>query len=250
MPPVLRRTHPSEVTPGASAQTYAYGETGPTLEHMAASSGVLKTYELPRPVTVRNGETTYVQLFSAEAVPVRRFYVYDGVRFDRFQRNRRNDWNYGTEFRRTVEMHIEFENETSQGMGQDLPPGLFRLYRRAGEEGLDLLGDDRFAGVAPDAAGHVLVGPARGLSGERERTGYSEVSPLHEYEESFEIRLVNDSDETAEVRVVEHLYRWPEYEIVRADTEYKETGDQTIEFRPLVKPGGKRSIHYTVRYAW
>ena len=85
---------------------------------------------------------------------------------------------------------------------------------------------------------------------ERARTGYTEVTPLHEYEESFEIRIENQSERATEVRVVEHLYRWPDYEIVRADTEYNETGPQTIEFRPLVKPGGKRSVHYTVRYSW
>ena len=104
--------------------------------------------------------------------------------------------------------------------------------------------------MAAGAFGHVRVGPARGLRGERERTGYSEIRPLHEYEESFEIRLENNTARDVTVRVVEHLYRWKTFEIVRADAEYKEIGEQMIEFRPEVKAGGKRSLHYTVRYSW
>ena len=229
---------------------YAYGITAPVLERQAASAGIMHEYELARPVSMRSGDTVYTQLCSAEKLPVRRFYVYDGVVFDQFPRNRKNDWNYGTEFRRTVETHVEFDNDKNVGLGLDLPPGSFRLYQTRGEETVDLVGEDVFAGAPAGENGHVLLGPARELEGERERTGYSEVTPLHEYEESFEIRLANHSEESVEIRVVEHLYRWPEYEIVRADTEYRETGAQTIEFLPRLKPGGKRSVHYTVRYRW
>jgi len=229
---------------------YAYGAAEPTFERLAASPGSLHTYEIPRPVTMEKGQTLHVLLASAPAVPLTRIFVYDGVRYDRFQRNRRNDWNYGTEFHTVVETHVEFLNDASTGLGMDLPAGRFRLYRAVGEEGVDLIGEASFQGVAAGEAGQVLVGPARGLRGERERIGYSEVTPLHEYEETFEIRLANDSGEDVEIRVVEHLYRWPEFQIVRADTEYTQTGSQTIEFRPLVKNGGKRSVHYTVRYSW
>ena len=50
--------------------------------------------------------------------------------------------------------------------------------------------------------------------------------------------------------MVEHLYRWVDYEIVKADADYTATAPQTVEFRPVLKPGGKKSIHYTVRYRW
>ncbi len=73
---------------------------------------------------------------------------------------------------------------------------------------------------------------------------------MHEYEETFEIRLTNLGEEAALVRVVEHLYRGPEFEIVKADSEYTQTGPQTIEFRPELKPGARRALHYTVRYRW
>ena len=235
---------------GFPALRYSYGREEAEVERTVASGGVLSAYELPRPLTMELGAELHVQLGMGSRVPVTKFYVYDGVRFDRFQRNRRNDWNYGTEYHSTVETHLQFGNTKEAGLGIDLPPGRFRLYQQKADSSLDLMGEDFLQATPAGATATVLLGPARGIQGERERTGYSEVTPLHEYEESFEIRLSNDSTEEIEVRVVEHLYRWNQFEIVKADTDYTTTGPQTIEFRPVLKPGGKRTVHYTVRYRW
>lgn len=231
-------------------QRYAYGLEQPRDERAVASLAPVQTHELPRKVTLQQGERVYLPLAQIANLPVRRIYVYDGVRFDRFQRNRRNDWNYGTEYHTTVDLHLEFDNTGAAGLGLHLPPGRLHLYQQRIDGALELLGTDTLAPVAAEARGQVRVGPARGLRGERERTGYTEIRPLHEYEESFEIRLANDSDQPAVIRVVEHLYRWSEFEIVKSDSEYKVTGPQTIEFQPELKPGGRRAIHYTVRYRW
>ncbi len=229
---------------------YAYGEHEPAFEKTVTSLAPVHTYRLARPQTLEHGATRLVQYALAPELPVSRFYVYDGVKFDRFQRYRRNDWNYGTEYHTTVETHLKFENTEHGGLGINLPGGMLRLYQQRDDDSVEFIGEDFLLPTESGEEGHVLLGPARGLRGERERTGYIEVTPLHEYEESFHIRLENNSDETVEIRVVEHLYRWHEFEIVRADTEYEITGPQTIEFRPTLRPGGRRSIHYTVRYSW
>ncbi len=229
---------------------YAYGAPQPRDERTIASLIAVQTHNLNQKVSLADGDTVFLPLASVAQLPVSRIYVYDGVRFDRFQRNRRNDWNYGVEYHTTVDTYLEFENTGNVGLGLNLPPGRLRLYQRGEDDSLDLLGSDTLAAVENGASGQLRVGPARGLRGERERTGYSEVRPLHEYEESFEIRLSNTSDQDATIRVVEHLYRWSEFEIVKADAEYQSTGPQTIEFQADLKPGGRKAIHYTVRYRW
>lgn len=233
-----------------TALRYAYGQPEPTFEQMVAGPAPIHTYALPRRQTLKPGTTKLVQYALAPELPVSRFYVYDGVKFDRFQRHQRNDWNYGTEHHTTVGTHLKFRNTGREGLGMDLPPGLFRLYQQRADGSVEFAGEDFLRPTAAEEEGYVLLGPARGLRGERERTGYAEVTPLHEYEESFQIRLENNSEDTVEIRVVEHLYRWHEFEIVRADTEYETTGPRTIEFRPTLRPGGRRTIHYTVRYSW
>ena len=70
-------------------------------------------------------------------------------------------------------------------------------------------------------------------------------------EETFEIRLRNrKDDETVEIRVPEHLYRWSNWEILNANAEYTKVDSATIEFRPQVPPGGETVITYTVRYTF
>lgn len=233
-----------------SSLRYAYGSTEPGFERSVSSLAPIEVYELPRPITLESGSPTYVQLIQSSAMPVNKFYVYDGVRFDRFQRNRRTDWSFGTEYNSSVQAHVEFENVEKFGLGMNLPPGLCRLYQARADGAIDMIGEEMMLPMSKDGKGYLRVGPARGLSGERERTGYIEVKPHHVYEESFEIRLANSSDESVQIRVVEHLYRWSDYQVVRADAEYVETKPQMIEFLVDLKPGGRRSIHYTVRYNW
>lgn len=247
LPPVFAERSAAAVSP---ALGYAYGASEPDFERVLAGSGAMAAYDLPRPLTLGPGDTLYIQFVRAEKVPITRIFVYDGVRFDRFQRNRRNDWNYGTEHKKTVDSYVEFVNDAAAGLGAALPRGRFRLYEQGADGALTLAGETAMPEADPGASVRVLMGPARGLRGERERTGYSEITPLREYEESFEIRLSNDSAQEVEIRVVEHLYRGEQFEIVKADTDYQPAGPQTIEFRPVLKPGGKRSVHYTVRYRW
>lgn len=232
------------------AMRYAYGAAEPAIERTIAAMAPVEIYELPRTVTLEQDRSTFVHYLQAVDLPIKRFYVYDGVRFDRFQRNRRTDWNFGTEYHPTVQLHVEFENAEKFGLGMNLPPGWCRLYRSRADGSVDLAGDEPLLAIPAGGTGSVRVGPAIGLRGERERTGYNEVRPNSVYEETFQIRLMNSTDEDAEVRVVEHLYRWTEFEIARADADYTRTGPQTIEFRVALKPATRRVINYTVRYNW
>jgi len=235
---------------GRAALRYAYGSNQESFERSVASLAPVEMYELPRTVGLASDRSTFVQLAQSSTLPIQRFYVYDGVRFDRFQRNRKTDWNFGTEYHSSVQTHVEFQNEERFGLGMNLPPGVCRLYTLRADGTVDLLGEEQLGAIPVGGKGYVRVGPARGLSGERERTGYVEVKPHHVYEESFQVRLANTSEQDVEIRVVEHLYRWPEYQIVRADADYTSPGPQRIEFLVALKPGGRRSINYTVRYTW
>lgn len=239
-----------DASPSSGASRYPYGSEEPAFERAAASAAAWRSFELSEPVSLQPGRTTHVSLLSAAKVGVSRFNVYDGVRLDRFERNPRNDWNYGTVSHGIVDSYLEINNTKENGLGLDLPRGALSVYVQRRDGSVDIAGQGRLASMSSGGVVRVQLGPASGLRGARERTGYTEISPLREYEETFEIRLENTSDEDVEIRVVEHLYRWNRYEIVKADTEYVKTGERTIEFKPVVKSGGQRSIHYTVRYRW
>lgn len=229
---------------------YLYGDVEPQLERAAASPAYSRVFDVPRTVSVPEGATVHVTLLERANAPVARFYVYDGVKLDRFEKNPRNDWNYGTAYQPLVDSYLEIGPLAAGDQSVALPRGRLMAAVVRADETADVLG---YGLVRPPGGGEAIraqMGPARGLGGVRERVSYTEITPFREYEETFSIRLENDSSEDVEIRVVEHLYRWPVYEIVKADTEYTKTAPQTIEFRPTVKAGGNRVVNYTVRYRW
>jgi hypothetical protein len=70
-------------------------------------------------------------------------------------------------------------------------------------------------------------------------------------DESFEIKLRNrKKDAAVEIRVVEHLYRWSNWNVTAQSDEFTKKDAQTIEFRIPVKPDEERTVTYTVHYSW
>jgi len=70
-------------------------------------------------------------------------------------------------------------------------------------------------------------------------------------DETFEIKLRNHKkDAPVEIRVVEHLYRWSNWDITAKSDDFVKKDSQTIEFRIPVKPDEERTVTYTVHYSW
>jgi hypothetical protein len=53
-----------------------------------------------------------------------------------------------------------------------------------------------------------------------------------------------------EVRVVEHMYRWFQWDITDKSSDFLKTDARTIEFRPRIPANGQAVITYTVHYSW
>lgn len=79
---------------------------------------------------------------------------------------------------------------------------------------------------------------------------YKVDSSAHWLDESFEIRLRNHKKEPAEIRVVEHLYRWKNWQITHQPLDFRKLESQTIEFRAVVRPESEQVLNYTVHYTW
>ena len=233
----------------AQAPGLRYSADGQTWipERTAAAAAVIATYDLPRPLSLPAGAEVCAGLSAAGSVPVETAFVYDGVRFDRFQRNRRTDWNLGTESAAAVETRLTFKNDQSA----PLPPGEFRLLRGAADQALDWIGSAWLPALKPGAAATVDLGPAAGLSGQRLRTGYADIEPLKSAEESFELTLENQTAADETITVIEHLYRGENHEITAASAEHTPGPDpHSIQFQVPVKAGAQKSFTYTVRYTW
>ncbi|MCP4259779.1 MAG: hypothetical protein GY774_20040 [Planctomycetes bacterium] len=214
-------------------------------------------YTLNRPTTLRDRETKQVEFLRAEGVSSQKLYVYDGAKIDPRQYrgwtpdNIRRNREYGTDSNPKVWVMKEFENSKKNNLGIPLPRGVVRFYRRDDDGQLEFTGENIIDHTPKDETVRVYTGNAFDLVGERKRTHYQIDSNADWLDEAFEIKLRNHKDkEAVEFRVVEHLYRWINWDIFEKSDDFIKTDSQTIEFRVLVRPGEEKTITYKVHYTW
>ena len=213
-------------------------------------------YTLPRPTTLRDRETKQVEFIRADKITSTRFYVYDGVMIDA---NRYRGYNYesirtqpdyGTQSNPKVWTMREFKNTEANGLGLPLPKGRVRFYRRDADGQLEFTGENVIDHTPRDETLRVYTGSAFDLTGERKRLAFRVDSSHDTCDEWFEIRLRNHKKETTEIRVVEHLYRWTNGEVVDNSDPFVQTDAQTVEFRVQLAPDEEKVVNYKVHYSW
>jgi hypothetical protein len=69
-------------------------------------------------------------------------------------------------------------------------------------------------------------------------------------DESFEMRVRNHKTAAVETRIVEHLYRWTNWEIRRNSDSFRKIDSRTIEFTVKIPPNGEKTVSYQVHYSW
>jgi len=213
-------------------------------------------YTLDRSTTLRDRETKQVEFIHASGVASKQLYIYDGAKIDynRYNgwnwENIRNDHSYGTESNPKIWVMREFVNSESNHLGMPLPKGRVRFYRHNDDGQVEFTGENAIDHTPKDETVRIYTGNAFDLTGERRRTNYVVESPKNSATETFEIKVRNHKKEAVEVRVVEHLYRGKNWEIVTKSDGCQKKDSQTIEFPVKVPPDGEKVITYTAHYTW
>lgn len=208
-------------------------------------------YTLARATTLRDHETKQVEFVRAESVKAPSIYVYDGAEAGyRFYGGRNNDPGYGTQSDKKVWVMREFVNAESNHLGIALPKGKLRFYRRGDDGQLEFTGENEIDHTPRNETIRVRTGNSFDLVGERKPTDFKTDRSDKWMDETIEIKVRNRKKEAVEIRVVEHLYRWSNWNITAKTDEFIKTDAQTIEFRVLVKPDEEKTITYTVHYSW
>ena len=213
-------------------------------------------YTLSNLTTLRDRETKQVEFVRADGIKGKTIYVYDGVKIDRRyvgwdSDSIRNNKEYGTQSNPKVWVMKEFKNTEDNHLGIPLPKGTMRFYRKDDDGQLEFVGENVIDHTPKDEKVRVYTGNAFDLVGERRRTDFKADYNQEWMDESFEIKIRNHKEkDTVEFRVVEHLYRWTNWEIAEKSNDFEKTDSQTIEFRVEVPPGEERVITYKVHYNW
>ena len=240
---------------------YAYMSAGAAMRDSNAPVVTERTfdeyhlYTLERSTTLRDREVKQVEFLRATGVHANRLYVYDGVKIPQQYRGWnyetiRNQAEYGTESNPKVWVMMEFKNSKSNGLGMPLPTGRVRFYRHDQDGQMEFTGEDKIDHTPSDETVRFYTGNAFDIVGERRRTYYKVNSQERWVDESFEIKLRNHKSAPAEVRVVEHLYRWSNWAISQKSDEFQKSDSQTVEFHVQVPPDKEKTVTYTVHYSW
>ena len=209
-------------------------------------------YEVPRPVTVRNNENKQIEFVSVNQVPAEKFFVYDGLQcrnnywYCNFYGYPQTDPSYGIASNPKVMVLLEFDTEQAEA---DLPKGRVRVYQEDIDGAALLIGEDQIDHTPEGETVRLYVGDAFDIVGERIQTDFRRPSDKS-LEESFEITLRNHKDEAVEVRIVEHLFRWSEWRVLKSSHDFEKLDSSTIEFRVRIPADGEITLDYDVRYFW
>ncbi len=211
-------------------------------------------YTLPRATTLHDGETKQVEFIHATGVKSEKVYVYDGVQVDWTQwrynpMGLRQNEEIGSQDNTKVAVMRQFKNSEANHLGMPLPKGRLRFYKQDDKQ-LEFTGENVIDHTPKDELVKIVTGNAFDLVGEHRRTNFKVDNSNHWADETFEIKLRNHKKDPVEIRVVEHLFRWTNWEITAKSDPFLKTNAQEMEFRIPLKPDEEKTVTYKVHYSW
>lgn len=201
-------------------------------------------YTLQRRTTLKDNQTKQITLLSASSVPINKLFIYDpALDYGRY---------YYTEpegiKEQKVKVKIEVINSEKNNLGMPLPKGKVKVYKKDVDNKLEFIGEDAIDHTPKDEKIRLYLGDAFDIVGERKRIDDKKYG--NTADETIEISLRNHKDQDIEVFVVEHLWRYTNWEIAAKTHDFTKKDAQTVEFKVAVPKNSEIKIKYTVHYWW
>lgn len=213
-----------------------------------------KLYSLQRRTDLNNNETKQIELTSGRNVDSRKVFIYDGLADQwRYWHNNyayRGQGSFGQQSNRKVGVYMTFRNDEKSGLGIALPRGRVRVYKRDDEGKEQFIGEDQIDHTPKDEEMRLYLGNAFDVVGERVQKDFKSTAGGRVVDETIEIKIRNHKKESIVVDVYEHPWRWSQWEIVKATSDWLKADQSTIKFPVKVQPDSEAVVQYTIRYSW
>jgi hypothetical protein len=160
-------------------------------------------YTLQRPTTIAENQTKQVALLSAAAVPARKELLLTGA-----------DYYYRSSFgelgqKMKVGVFMEFDNKESAHLGQPLPKGIVRVYKKDQAGNAQFVGEDRIDHTPKNETVRLKLGEAFDVTADKKQTDFKKLGGTGKYnsqfETAFELVLKNAKKEAVTVTVQEPI---------------------------------------------
>mgnify|MGYP000195988805 CR=1 FL=1 len=199
-------------------------------------------YTLERPSTIKNAQTKQIQLLQAEGIAITKDYVLNGgTRY--FQ----SVWS-GPPAKEKIAVFISFKNsETTPGLGQPLPKGIIRVFKKDRSGSPQLIGEDNLDHTPKNEELKLELGNAFDIVAERRQTDFRHLTtrPATTFESGHEIKIRNQKDTAVTVRVVEPM--GGEWTTLETSHPNRKTAAFESQWEVPVPPGGEVVLTYRVR---
>ncbi|HEU4394423.1 MAG TPA: DUF4139 domain-containing protein, partial [Planctomycetota bacterium] len=196
-------------------------------------------YTLGRRTTIPDRSLKQIELFDAvRAVPVRKVYLYDGLRDQPWWGGGgpNMDQGWGSTGSPKVGVFLELENRKDHGLGIPLPAGRMRVQKRDEADGFpELVGEDAIDHTPKDEKVRLKMGDAFDLVGERRQMDFQVDHGARWIRESYEIKVRNHKAEAVDVLVAERMYRWVTWNVERKNRDFVKKDSQLVHF-PISVP--------------
>jgi len=195
-------------------------------------------YTLQRRSTIKNNQTKQISLVTADEIPVRKEFLFQGAAY--YYRTQ-----YGQPLsNQKVGVFVEIDNMEQNNLGIPLPKGTIRVYKNDKEGSLQFVGEDSIDHTPKNEKVTIKLGDAFDIVGTRKQTSWKKIA-YDTYEAGFEISLRNHKKDDVTVRVVEPVPG--DWSMVSTSHDYEKTEAFTAEFSMYVPKDEEVKLKYKVR---
>jgi hypothetical protein len=213
-----------------------------------------KLYTLQRRTDLNTNETKQIELASGRSVPAKKLFIYDGLadlwRHWANNYSYRSQESFGQQSNSKFGVFVTFKNDQKSGLGIPLPKGIVRVYKKDDDGKEQFIGEDAIDHTPKDEEIRLYLGNAFDLVGSRSQKDFKSLAGGRIIEETIEINVRNHKDESVEVMVYEHPWRWSQWEILAESTRSEKVDQTTLRFPLRIGKGEERKVVYTIRYSW
>lgn len=203
-------------------------------------------YTLDRPTTIAENQTKQVALLSASGVTARKEMVLEGA--DYYYQGVAGD--LGKKLK--VGVFLEFDNKESARLGQPLPKGVVRVYKKDSAGNAQFIGEDRIDHTPKNEKVRLKLGNAFDVTADKKQTDFKRLPAVGKYgfaaESAYEIVVKNAKKEAVTVTVQEPVPG--DWQMLSASQPHTKASANTAVWKVTVPAEGKSVLTYRalVRY--
>ena len=208
-------------------------------------------YTLAGKTTVNDKEQKQISLLTAEKIPAKKTYLYDGRKawWNTYRNDRgyRPGESYSVSPNKKVSIFLELKNDKENNLGMPLPKGTMRVYKQEAGTNRHFVGEDTIDHTPKDEKVRLYLGDAFDIVGTHTRTNFVNIA-ANVIEESFEISLRNHKDAPVSIAVIDHHFG--DWKVTTSSHKAFKKDASTLEIPVEVPKDGEVKVTYTVRTTW